>query len=94
MGLLGAIILTVLLGALVGWLASIIMRRDAQQGAVANILVGIGGAIIGGIVSRMIGGSKDVSPWIGFNFPDVIWALVGAIVLCALLNMFQRRTLR
>ncbi|NTV64414.1 MAG: GlsB/YeaQ/YmgE family stress response membrane protein, partial [Oscillochloris sp.] len=48
-------ILWLLFGALVGWLASLVMRTDAQQGALLNIVVGIAGAFIGGLVFGMLG---------------------------------------
>ena len=48
-------ILWLLFGALVGWLASIVMRTDAQQGALLNIIVGIIGAMLGGFLFNMLG---------------------------------------
>lgn len=76
------IILWVIFGAIAGWLASIIMKTDAQQGAVANILVGIAGALIGGFIFSLFGGG-GVS---GFNIGSLLVALVGAIVLIAILK--------
>ena len=76
------------LGALAGWLASIIMRTNAEQGAAGNIIVGIIGAIIGGFVSRALGG-PDVT---GFNITSVIVATVGAVILLFILRLFRRGT--
>ena len=88
-----AILVTVLLGALVGWLASIVMNRNSEQGAVENILVGVVGAFLGGLLSRLFGG-EGADFWIGFNLADVFWAFVGAVVLCALLNYKNRGRVR
>ena len=71
------IILWIVFGALVGWIASMVMRTDEEQGAVANIIIGIVGAFIGGAVSSMLGG-PDVS---GFNLTSLIVAILGAVVL-------------
>ena len=72
------IFLWIIFGALVGWVASILAGTDAQQGAVANVLVGIVGALIGGFVARRFFGAEGVS---GFNLASFLVALAGAIVL-------------
>lgn len=73
------IILWIIFGALAGWVASKIMNTDAEQGAIANIVVGIVGAIIGGFVMQMFGGeSVD-----GFNIRSFVVAVVGAVLLLA-----------
>lgn len=82
------IIAWVVLGALAGWIASKVMNTDAEQGAIANILIGIVGAVIGGFLFSMFGGS-GVN---GFNIYSLLVALVGSLVLLALLkamNVFQ-----
>lgn len=79
------IVTWVLFGALVGWIASLIMKTDAQQGAVGNIIVGIVGAFLGGAVARVFGGS-GVS---GFNLSSLIIAILGAIILLFFLRMFS-----
>lgn len=56
-----SIIAWVIFGALAGWIASLVMNTDEQQGGLANIAVGIIGAIIGGYLSRFVGGSARVS---------------------------------
>lgn len=50
------IVLWVIIGALAGWLGSKVMRTDAQQGAIANVIVGVVGAIVGGVITREIFG--------------------------------------
>jgi uncharacterized membrane protein YeaQ/YmgE (transglycosylase-associated protein family) len=81
------IILWVLFGAIVGWVASIIMRTDAEQGAVGNIVVGIIGAFLGGLISRALGGPGVT----GFNLASLIIAILGAIVLLFFVRLFTRR---
>jgi uncharacterized membrane protein YeaQ/YmgE (transglycosylase-associated protein family) len=80
------LILWVILGAVAGWLASLVMRTDAEQGGLANVVIGIIGALIGGFLSQMLGG-PGVS---GFNFVSVIVATLGAIILLAILRLFRR----
>ena len=92
--MLVGLILTILLGALVGWIASIIMRRDAEQGALGNILIGIGGAFLGSFLRQLAGQGNGSGFWIHFDFWDILWALIGAIILCAILNYYNRRQLR
>lgn len=81
------IILWIIFGALVGWIASIIMRTNAEQGAVANIIVGIVGAFIGGLISQALGG-PGIS---GFNLTSLIVAILGAVILLAIVRLFTRR---
>lgn len=82
------IIVWLIVGGIVGWLASMVMRTDAQQGILLNIVVGIVGAFIGGLIFS--GGSinQDV------NVTSFIISLVGAIILLAIVNLFRRGSLR
>lgn len=75
-----------LFGALTGWIASLIMRTDAEQGVMANIVIGIIGAFIGGFIARLLGGS-GVS---GFNLYSLVVAVIGAVVLIAIIRAFAR----
>lgn len=82
-------IITILVGALCGWLASMIMKTDAQQGAVANILIGIVGSAVaqflfGNLLN--IGGSVAGS---GFSFWSIVWGVVGSVVLIAILKALR-----
>ena len=82
-------IITLLVGALCGWLASLIMRTDAQQGAVANILIGIVGSLLaqflfGNLLNLGGGAAGD-----GFNIMSIVWGVVGSIVLIALLKALR-----
>ena len=79
------LILWILFGALVGWIASLIMRTDAEQGAIANIIVGIVGALIGGGISRLLGGSGIT----GFNLTSLLLAVLGSVVLLFFVRMLS-----
>ncbi len=81
------IILWIVFGALVGWIASMIMKTDAEQGAMMNIIVGIVGAVIGGWIMSLIGKTGVT----GFNLYSFLVALVGAIVLIAIVKAFRGR---
>jgi uncharacterized membrane protein YeaQ/YmgE (transglycosylase-associated protein family) len=78
------IILWILFGALAGWIASIIMRTNAEEGAMANIVTGIVGALLGGWIARSLFGiSVDA-----FSLGGLIVAIVGAVILVAILRAF------
>lgn len=86
-----SILIWIIFGALVGWVASLIMRTDKDQGAVANIVVGIVGAFIGGGLSNMLGGPEVT----GFNLSSIIVATIGAVVLIILMQFVTgKRTSR
>lgn len=79
------LLLWIIFGALVGWVASLIMNTDAQQGVVLNIVVGIVGAVLGGwLMSAM--GEGGVS---GFNLYSFLVALLGAVVLIYLVRILR-----
>jgi len=80
------IIIWIVFGALVGWIASMIMKTDAQQGAILNIIVGIVGAVVGGWIMSTLGKSGVT----GFNFYSFLVALLGAIVLIAIVKAVRR----
>lgn len=77
----------VVLGALAGWIASIIMKKNSQMGAFANISIGILGAFIGGFLFNIFGGTGIT----GFNFWSLVVATVGAIILLWVINAFSRK---
>ncbi len=83
------IILWLIIGGIVGWLASIVMRTNAQQGILMNIVVGIVGAFLAGLIFN--GGTINEHALSGPNF---LISLLGAIVLLAIVNMFRRGTVR
>jgi uncharacterized membrane protein YeaQ/YmgE (transglycosylase-associated protein family) len=79
-------IVWIIFGALAGWIASMIMGRNAQMGALANIVVGIVGAIIGGWIMSAFGGQGVT----GFNLTSLIVAILGAVVLLFLVGLVRR----
>ena len=83
------LILWLVIGGIVGWLASIVMRTDAQQGIVLNVVVGIVGAFIGGLI--FTGGSINSA---GLSLYTFLTSLVGAIVLLAIVNLVRRGSVR
>ncbi len=80
------IILWLIFGALAGWIASKIMNTDAEQGALANIIVGIIGAFIGGFVFNQFG-AQDVT---GFNIYSLVVAVIGSVILLAIVKAFRK----
>ncbi len=80
------IILWIIFGALAGWIASMIMKTDSAQGPILNIVVGIVGAVLGGFLMNTFGQS-GVS---GFNLYSLIVAIIGAVVLLAIVKAVQR----
>ncbi|MGL5836949.1 MAG: GlsB/YeaQ/YmgE family stress response membrane protein [Sphingorhabdus sp.] len=83
------IILILIVGGILGWLASLIMRTDAQQGIFLNIVVGIVGAVLAGfLVTPLIGGAPITSG--AFDIRSLLASLVGAIILLAIVNMVRR----
>jgi uncharacterized membrane protein YeaQ/YmgE (transglycosylase-associated protein family) len=83
------LIIWLLIGALVGWLASMVMRTDARQGPVLNIVVGIVGAMIGGF---LLGGPTINSS--ALNVTAIVVSFVGAVVLLAIVNLVTRGRVR
>jgi uncharacterized membrane protein YeaQ/YmgE (transglycosylase-associated protein family) len=83
------IILWLIVGGVIGWLASIIMRTDGQQGIFLNIIVGIVGAFIGGLV--MSGGSINSAP---LTLTSFLVSLLGAVILLAIVNLVRRGSVR
>src|SRR5262245_57189844 len=77
----------IIFGALAGWIASIIMGKNAQMGAIANIVVGIVGAVIGGFLMTNVFGAQGVT---GFNIPSLLVAIGGAVILLFLVGMVRR----
>ncbi len=83
-----SIILWIIFGALVGWIASLIMKTDEEQGMIGNIVVGIVGAFLGGFISGLFGGPSVT----GFNLVSILVAIVGAVVLLFIVKLFTGRS--
>jgi uncharacterized membrane protein YeaQ/YmgE (transglycosylase-associated protein family) len=81
------IIVWIIVGAVAGWLASIVMKTNASQGLLADIIVGIVGGLIGGFVLNALGIGGAVT---GLNIGSILVAFIGAIILLALLRLVRR----
>ena len=77
----------IIIGGLAGWVASLIMKTDAQQGLVANVVVGVIGALIGGWLMSTFGNGSDV---MSFSLESFLVAVLGAVVLLAILKFIRR----
>ena len=87
------LIVLLIVGGLIGWVASMIMRTDGQQGIFLNIVVGIVGAMLAGfLITPLIGGAPITSGVISIQ--SVVVSLLGAVVLLAIINFFRRGALR
>jgi len=94
MGWLINLILWLVVGGIIGWIASMIMRRDAEQGWVMNVIVGIVGAFLGGIIFWFLPGSSANISTGSFSMWSLVVSLIGAIVLLAIVNFFRRGAVR
>ncbi|MCC2631719.1 MAG: Transglycosylase associated protein [Patescibacteria group bacterium] len=83
------IIVALLVGALIGWVASLIMRTDYQQGALANILIGIVGAALGRWLFADVLGLGGAASAGQLNLMGLFWGVVGAVALIAILKLFN-----
>lgn len=87
------LILVIIVGGILGWLASMIMRRDAQQGIFLNIVVGIVGALLAGfLLNPLIGGGNITAG--DFSLSALLVSLLGAVVLLAIVNLITRKSVR
>lgn len=83
----------IIMGGVIGWLASLIMKRDASMGVLANVIVGIVGSFIGnGLLSFITGGGR-IGAWPP-DWSGVVGALIGAVILLGAINLMQRKRVR
>jgi len=83
------IILILVVGGILGWIASLLMRTDAEQGIFLNVVVGIIGAVLAGfIVTPLIGGAPITSG--AFDIRSLLASLIGAVILLAIVNLVRR----
>jgi len=87
------LIIWLIIGGIVGWFASLLMRTDGQQGIVLNVVVGIVGAFLAGwFISPLVGvGTINQN---NFSLASVLVSLVGAVILLAIVNLFRRGSVR
>ncbi|WP_073974752.1 GlsB/YeaQ/YmgE family stress response membrane protein [Erythrobacter donghaensis] len=87
------LILIIIIGGILGWLASMVMRTDAQQGIFLNIIVGVVGALVAGfLLNPLIGGGNIMDG--DFSISALIVSFLGALVLLAIVNLFRRGSVR
>ena len=87
------LIIWLVVGGIVGWLASMIMKTDAQQGVFLNVVVGIVGALIAGWVISPLVGVPTINQD-AFSLGALLVSLVGAVILLAIVNLIRRGTAR
>jgi uncharacterized membrane protein YeaQ/YmgE (transglycosylase-associated protein family) len=85
-------IIWLIVGGIVGWLASLVMRTDGQQGILLNVVVGIVGSFLGGwLISPLVGVGNLSS---GISIGSIVVSLIGAVILLAIVNLFRRGRVR
>lgn len=85
-------IIAIIVGGIIGWIASMIMGRDASMGIFWNIIVGLIGALLGGwIGSALLGIGATLTE---FSLPGLLMSLLGAVVLLGIVNLIQRGRVR
>lgn len=86
-------IIWIVVGGLLGWIASMIMKTDAQQGMFLNVVVGIVGALLGGWLLAPLFGTGTINQD-NFSVGSLLVSLLGAVILLAIVNLFRRGTPR
>jgi uncharacterized membrane protein YeaQ/YmgE (transglycosylase-associated protein family) len=86
-------IVWIIVGGILGWIASIIMHTNAQQGLMLNVLVGIIGALLAGFLLTPLFGVGTINQS-NFSLPSLFLSLLGAIILLAVVNLVRRGTVR
>jgi len=83
-----SIVIWLIVGGIVGWLASLIMRTDGQQGILLNVVVGIVGAVLAGWLISPLVGVGTINQ--GISIASIVVSLIGALILLAIVNLFRR----
>lgn len=86
-------ILWLVVGGILGWLASIVMKTDGQQGIILNVIVGIIGALVAGFVIAPMFGTGTINSN-DFSMSGLLVSFLGAVILLAIVNLFRRRSVR
>jgi uncharacterized membrane protein YeaQ/YmgE (transglycosylase-associated protein family) len=87
------IIVWLIVGGVVGWLASIVMRRDGSQGIILNIVVGIVGAMLGGWLIGPLVGAPSINSGV-LSIGTFLVSFLGAVILLAIVNLISRNRVR
>lgn len=86
------LILALIIGGIIGWLASIVMRTNGQQGIILNVVVGIIGSLVGSfLLGPLIGGTTLTQ---SLDVRSLLAAFLGALILLAIVNLFRRGSVR
>jgi len=83
-------IIWIIIGGIVGWLASLIMRTDGQQGILLNIVVGI----VGAFIASLIFSKGNINSGNPLDITNILVSLVGAVVLLGIVNLIRRGSVR
>ena len=86
------LIVLLVVGGVLGWLASIVMRTDAQQGIFLNIVVGIVGAVLAGLIITPLIGGRTITQ--EFSLTSLLVSFLGAVVLLGIVNLVRRGSVR
>lgn len=87
------ILLIIIIGGVLGWLASMVMKTDGQQGIFLNIVVGLIGAVIAGLfLTPLLGGAPITDG--AFDIRSLVVSFIGALVLLAIVNLVRRGSVR
>ena len=86
-------IIWLIVGGLIGWVASMLMRTDGQQGILLNVIVGIVGAFLGGWLLAPMFGTGTINQN-DFSVSGLVVSLLGAVILLAIVNLFKRGRVR
>ena len=84
-------IIALIVGGVAGWLASMVMNRDASMGVLMNIIVGCVGSVVGNLIANQFGYGGSVKE---FSIQGLVIAVIGAVVLLAVVNLVQRGRVR
>jgi uncharacterized membrane protein YeaQ/YmgE (transglycosylase-associated protein family) len=87
------LIIMLIVGGVIGWLASMVMRTDGQQGLFLNVVVGVVGAILAGyFITPFLGGAPITSG--AFDIKSLFVSFLGAVVLLGIVNLVRRGSVR
>lgn len=84
-------IIAIIVGGVAGWIASMIMGRNASMGFVMNVIVGVIGSLVGNLLAGPLGFAGSIQ---GFSIQGLIIAVIGAVVLLGIINLIQRGRIR
>jgi uncharacterized membrane protein YeaQ/YmgE (transglycosylase-associated protein family) len=87
------VIMWLVVGGAIGWLASLVMKTDNQQGILLNVVVGIVGSVVAGWVISPLLGAGTINQG-NFTLPSLVVSFLGALILLAVVNVFRRGAVR